>query len=205
MQLWKQSSFIQITRNSIFNMIPFLDLKPQNLMVKEKLSKDFEKFLKSGVYILGNQVKTFEENIEKYLGVPYAVGVASGTEAICLALKALGIKEGDEVVVPANSYPSVWGVIQSGANAVLCDVDQRNFSLDLENLKSLLNKKTKAILVVHLFGFNMLSEDLVKLARQKGLIIVEDCAQAFGVKTKNKYLGSLSEAGIFFHFTPQNL
>jgi dTDP-4-amino-4,6-dideoxygalactose transaminase len=138
----------------------------------------------SGAYILGEKVAEFESKFAKYLGVKYAVGVASGTDAITLALLSFGIKSGDEVIMPANSYPSVFGVAATGAIPKLVDIDPKTLNIDPEKIELAITKKTKAILPVHLYGQPADMEKIMAIGKKYKIPIIEDCAQACGAEIR---------------------
>src|SRR3989337_2114585 len=187
-------------------MIPFLDLKRSYQAKKREIDKAVAEVLSSGLYLGGPQLGKFEEEFSSYLEVKEAVGVGSGTDAIILALQSLGINPEDEIVIPANVYPSIFGVIQSGATPVLCDVDPITFNLNVENLRKItISKKTKAILFVHLYGNSVGIIEVAEFARKNKLLLVEDCAHAQGAKINNKHTGTFGHAGCFSFYPTKNL
>lgn len=175
-------------------MIPVFTLDRQNKQLEDEYQEIFQSFLRSGIAILGPKVLEFEKTFAKYIGVKYAVGVASGTDAITLALLALGIKQGDEVILPANVYPSVFGVVASGAIPRLVDVDPRTYTIDPLKIEKAITKKTKAILPVHLYGNPAQMEKIMEISNKHKIAVVEDCAQAVGaeiaLKTKVSFPAS---------------
>ncbi len=186
-------------------MIPVCDMKPQYLTLEKEIDKAIKRVLVSGNYILGSEVKKLEKECARFIGMPYAVGVASGTSAIALALRALGLDSESEVIVPANSYPSVWGVLDAGAKPKFCDIETGTLRMDEEKLKHLITKKTRAVLVVHLYGVNMLTPELQRYFRSKHIAIVEDCAQSFGAKRKGHRVGQLGDISIFSFYPTKPL
>ncbi len=171
-------------------MIPVFDIKRQNKEIGEKLKKEIEKVVEGGLYILGPKVGEFEKEFARYLDVKYAVGVASGTDALSLALLACGVNPGDEVVLPANSYPSSFAVTAIGAVPKLVDIEKDTFNIQASQIPRVITKKTKAIMPVHLYGQPADMDKVMVIARKYNLKVVEDCAQAHGamVKVINKEL-----------------
>lgn len=188
-------------------MIPIFNLTRQYKTIRKPLTVAFRQLFATGMFTLGNQVTQFENEMKQFLGTPYAVGVASGTDALTLALRALDVSNDDEVVLPANSYPTVFGVAMSGARIVLVDCDA-NGLMDLEKLKKVVTKKTKAVIPVHLYGhicnIKLLSEILHDYCPQA--VIIEDCAQAIGgISDDGKKVGSIGEIGCFSFYPSKNL
>lgn len=182
--------------------IPFIDLSRAYRALQKQIDRAIGRTIASGQYILGKEVLRFEKAFARYLKVSYAVGVASGTEAITLALWGLGVGRGDGVIVPANSLPSVWGVIQAGCRPVLVDVDEETLNLDVGLVNQSLDRsyRIKAILAVHLYGRPGPITEIMAIAKRYGLKVVEDCAQACGAK-----VGSLGDAAIFSFYPTKNL
>ena len=161
--------------------------------------------LKSGWYTLGNELKAFEQNFGEFCGVKYCVGLNSGLDALILAFKALGIGKGDEVIVPANTYiASVMGITQNGATPVLVEPDEF-YNIDCDNIEDAITERTKAILVVHLYGQAANMERISEIATKHKLFVVEDCAQSHGACFDGKITGSFSDIGCFSFFPTKNL
>jgi len=186
--------------------ITFLSLKSINNQYKKKLLQAFEKVLDSGRYILGNEKELFEKEFAKYCGVKYCIGVANGLEALFLVLKAWGIKEGDEVIVPSNTYIATWlAVSHCGANPVAVEPDRNSFNINPTLIEKSITKKTKAIIVVHLYGLPVEMNPIWKIAKKYNLKILEDAAQCHGGLYKNKKVGSLGHAAAFSFYPTKNL
>jgi dTDP-3-amino-3,4,6-trideoxy-alpha-D-glucose transaminase len=169
--------------------VPFLDLRRQADADKFLLAESFSRVVKRGRFIGGPSIEAFEERFSDYCWAPYAVGVNSGTDAIALALRALGIGAGDEVITAANTcVATVTGIAASGATAVLADVDERTWTLDPASARSAVTERTRAIVPVHLYGQ---CADLAPL-RKLGLPIVEDAAQAHGAEYQGERRGELA-------------
>ncbi|MEN5233463.1 DegT/DnrJ/EryC1/StrS family aminotransferase [Sphingobacterium faecium] len=165
---------------------------------------------RSGWYLLGNEVKTFEENLSSYIGTPNAIGVANGLDALRLIFRAyieLGVmNEGDEVIVPSNTYiASILSISNNGLVPVLCEPDLETYNIDINNVENLITSKTKAILIVHLYGRAVFSEKLVQLAKKYELKIVEDNAQAIGAEWNGIKTGKLGDAAGFSFYPGKNL
>jgi UDP-2-acetamido-2-deoxy-ribo-hexuluronate aminotransferase len=158
-----------------------------------------------GQLILGPKVKAFEREMAALINRDFAVSCASGTDAITLALKSLDITQNDEVILPANAYPSVFGVALSGAKPVLTDIDYRTGSIDSKNIEKFITKKTKAVLVVHLYGLPVNLSQILELCKAHKLVLIEDCAQAAGSTYQEKPVGSFGNMATFSFYPTKNL
>ncbi len=180
--------------------VPLLDIKAQYKIIGEEIKKAIEEVLKSGHYILGPNVKRLEEEIAAYCGVKYAIGVASGTDALKLSLISMGIGKGDEVIVPPFTFIStVEVIIQMGAEPVFIDIEEETFNIDTEKIEEVITEKTKAIIPVHLYGHAVQMEKIISLAKKHNLKVIEDAAQALGGECLFSGIfskvGSLGDAG----------
>jgi len=174
--------------------VPLLDLKAQHKIVGKEISSAIEEVLESGYYILGPNVKRLEEEIAAYCRVKYAIGVASGTDALKLSLISMGIGKGDEVIVPPFTFISTVGVItQIGASPVFTDIEEETFNIDTEKIEEVITEKTKAIIPVHLYGHAAQMEKIISVAKKYNLKIIEDAAQALG--TECLFLGIFYKVG----------
>ena len=174
-----------------------------------KYQKEFEdkavEVLRSGWYILGREVTSFEEEFATYVGTKYSVGLGNGLDALYLAFRALGIGEGDEVLVQGNTYiASVMGITMNGATPVFIEPDEY-FNIDATKLEEKITDKTKAILVVHLYGQASNMGPVVEICRKHNLKLVEDCAQAHGAKFNGQSVGSFGDVGCFSFYPSKNL
>ena len=174
-----------------------------------KYQKEFEdkaiEVLRSGWYILGQEVSSFEEEFAEYVGSQYCVGVGNGLDALYLAFRALGIGEGDEVLVQGNTYiASVMGITMNGATPVFIEPDEY-FNMDASKLEEKITDKTKAILVVHLYGQASNMGPVVDICRKHNLRLVEDCAQAHGAEFNGQSVGSFGDVGCFSFYPSKNL
>lgn len=187
-------------------MIPFLDLKKINLQYEEQLKACFQRFLHSGWYILGEDVEKFETEFAQYCGTKYCVGVANGLDALTLILSAYGIGEGDEVLVPSNTYiATILSISAVGAIPVLVEPSLETYNINPSNIEEKITSRTKAIMVVHLYGQSCDMAPIQNIADKYGLKIFEDCAQAHGAKYEGKFVGNLSDAAAFSFYPGKNL
>ncbi len=186
--------------------IPMVDLKGQYLTLKDEIDAALLDALAATQFILGPNVQAFEQEAAAYLGVEHAVGVASGTDALHLALEAAGVGAGDEVITtPFTFIATAEAISYVGAIPVFVDIDPYTFNIDLNQVEQAINDKTKAVIPVHLFGQPVDMNALKTLCDSKGLIIVEDCAQSFGAHIDNKMTGSFGAFGAFSFFPSKNL
>lgn len=161
--------------------------------------------LRSGWYVLGPEVSAFEEEFAQYTGAKYCVGLASGLDALWLAFKVLGIGEGDEVIVQANTYiASVMGITINGATPIFVEPDEY-FNIDTERIEALITPKTKAVLVVHLYGQASKMDKVVELCQKYNLRLVEDCAQSHGACYEDRMTGTFGDIGCFSFYPSKNL
>lgn len=186
--------------------VTFFDLKKQNQALEGEITAAVAQVIKSGHFILGPNVAEFEKEVAAYCGTKYAVGVASGTDALLLALKACGIKEGDEVITSPFTFIATAEVIAScGATPVFADIEPNSFTINPAEIEKKITKKTRAIIPVHLYGHACQMDQIMALAKKHSLKVIEDCAQAIGTKYKNKFVGSFGDAGAFSFFPTKNL
>ena len=185
--------------------VPFVDLKREAIFCKDELLKATELVINSGYYISGPHVKEFEENIQNKLGVKHAISVGNGSDSLSFAMKALGIKEGDEVICPANSFiATAWAIANTGATPVFCDVDN-DMLIDIEDAISKISRKTKAIIPVHLTG-RVVDINKIRNSIPEGIKILEDAAQSFNAHNKElRFTGTIGDAGSFSLHPLKNL
>ena len=192
-------------------MIPFLDLKAINHRFENDFQNSFKQFLESGYYVLGSQVKLFEANFARYCGTEYCVGVGNGLDALRLILegyKVLGkLKENDEVLVASNTYiATILAIKQAGLKPILVEAERETYNFNLDSLKDLISENTKAIMPVHLYGQLSPMDEILKIAKKHGLLVIEDAAQAHGAKTsEGKSAGNLGDAAGFSFYPTKNL
>lgn len=191
-------------------MIKFLDLQKINLVHQQEIETALLEVFRSGWYLLGERVKNFEKNLSTYIGSSHAIGVANGLDALRLILRAyieLGImKAGDEIIVPANTYiASILAISDNGLVPVLVEPNIDNYNIDISKIEDKITSKTKGILIVHLYGRIVFSEELQQLAIQHNLKIVEDNAQTIGADWNGKKSGNLGDAAGFSFYPGKNL
>lgn len=186
--------------------IPLVDLAAEYALVREEVRASFEGILDSMRLILGPHVQAFESEFGRYLGARHAIGVGSGTDALLLSLKAVGVGAGDEVVTtPFTFFATSEAILHLGAVPVYADVDPETGLLDPAEVRRRLTPRTKAILPVHLFGQSADLDPLLAICREKGLRLVEDAAQAHGATYRGRRVGTIGDAGTFSFYPSKNL
>ena len=187
-------------------MIEYENLGKLNAPFFEDFQQSFQSTLESGWYILGKNVTNFERGFSEYIGVNHGIGVASGLDALLLALKALNLKSGDEVIVPSNTYiATIIAIIQAGLTPVLVEPDTRTYNIDPSQIEQNISNKTRAIMVVHLYGKACEMDPILELCKQYNLKLLEDCAQSHGAMYKGKKTGSFGDFGCFSFYPTKNL
>ncbi|HAY3535550.1 DegT/DnrJ/EryC1/StrS family aminotransferase [Elizabethkingia anophelis] len=191
-------------------MIKFLDLQKINMLHQEAIENKLLEVFRSGWYLMGSEVKNFENNLANYIGSSHAIGVANGLDALRLIFRAyieLGVmKSGDEVIVPANTYiASILALSDNGLIPVLVEPDIQTYNLDISKIEEKITDKTKAILLVHLYGRIVFSERLQELVKKYNLKLIEDNAQAIGARWKDTKSGNLGDAAGFSFYPGKNL
>jgi dTDP-4-amino-4,6-dideoxygalactose transaminase len=186
--------------------VPFLDFVSPYAELQPELDATYARFMRSAWYILGKEVEAFEQEYAAYCGSKYCIGVANGLDALHLILRAYDIGPGDEVIVPSNTYIATWlAVSQVGATPVPVEPDVKTFNLDPSRLATVLTPRTKAILPVHLYGQPADMDPIMAFARQHGLKVIEDNAQAQGARYKSRRTGSLGDAAGHSFYPGKNL
>ena len=186
--------------------IPFLDLKSINSAATPQLSAAFQRVLHSGWYVLGDEVASFEDEFSLYCGSKYCVGVGNGLEAMHLLLRAWGIGDGDEVIVPSNTYIATWlAVSYAGATPIPVEPDLASYNIDSERIAAAITSKTRAIIAVHLYGQTANMTAIMEIAGRFGLKVLEDSAQAHGARHYDVRAGALGDAGAFSFYPGKNL
>ena len=186
--------------------IPMVDPAAEYRMMKEEIDAAVSGVLASGRYVLGPEGEALEREIAAYVGVPHAVGCNSGTDALHLPLVAAGIGAGDEVVLPAFTFfATAEAVSYTGATPVFADINPATFNLALDSLKAKVNAKTRAVIVVHLFGQCAALDELAAFCSERKLLLIEDCAQALGAQYQGKRAGSWGDFGCFSFYPTKNL
>ncbi len=186
--------------------VPFLDLPAQYHGIKDEMDQAIQGVLESGKFILGPNVTALEQEVAAFLGVKHAIGVASGTDALLIALRAAGVGSGDEVVVPAYSFFATAGtVLTVGAKPVFVDVNPNTYLIDVSKLEEQVTPKTRAIIPVHLYGQPADIDEIRAVARKHHLAVIEDNAQAFGADYGGVKTGALGDVGCLSFFPTKNL
>ena len=189
-------------------MIKFLDLYKINEQYRKDIDKAIEKVLDSGWYILGKENENFCQNFAKYLDVKHVIGVANGLDALSLIIKAFDFPCDSEIIVPANTYiASILAISQNRLNPILVEPDINNYNINLELIEEKITSKTKAIMIVHLYGQSVDIKPIIELAKKYNLKIIEDCAQAHGAcyPNTNQRVGSIGDASGFSFYPGKNL
>ena len=183
-----------------------MDIQAQHETIRADVEAAVMAVMDRGIFILGPEVAAFEQEMADYLGVAHAVGVASGTDALVLSLRALGIGPGDEVIVPAYTFFATCGaVLQVGATPVLVDIDPATYCLNVGHLEQQLGPRTKAIIPVHLFGHPADMDAVLIIAEEHGLRVIEDNAQAIGASYEGRRTGSLGDVGCLSFYPSKNI
>ena len=186
--------------------IPLLDLVRQYRQLQGEIDPAMKAVLEKGAYILGENVAKFEEEAAAYCGTKYAVGVANGTDALELAIKALGIGSGDEVITtPFTFIATTEAICLNGAKPVLVDIEPDTFNIDAASIEKAVTSRTKAVIPVHLFGQACDMDTVMSVAKKIGIRVIEDCAQAIGAGFKSKRVGGFGDFGCFSFFPSKNL
>jgi len=178
-------------------MIKFWSYKREYLKYKKQIIKSVTQSINSGTIFFGNELKKFEKTFTKKYMSKYGVAVGSGTDALLISLKSIGIKNGDEVITAANTaIPTISAIVNAGAIPKLVDIDD-NYLIDVNKIEKEINHKTKAIIPVHLYGQPCNMEKIIQLSKKYKIKIIEDCAQSQGAKYKNKFVGNFGDLGCF--------
>lgn len=187
-------------------MVPLIDLKIQHKSIVSEVEAAIKNVCENTAFILTEEIKTFEAEFATYCGAKHGIGVANGTEALFLALKALGIGEGDEVLVPANTFiATAAAAAHAGAIPVFVDCDPETYCIDPAKISRAITERTKAIIPVHLYGHPADMDAVMSIARANGLVVVEDCAQAHGTLYKGKHVGTIGDAAGFSFYPSKTL
>lgn len=186
-------------------IVPFFDSTRQLKSIRKEINLAIKKVLDSGKFILGEEVEKFENKFSNYIGIKYGIGVNSGTDAIKIALRALGVKENDEIITVANTaVPTVSAIREAEGTPIFADTDEY-FNIDPEDFERKITLKTKAVIVVHLYGQPADIDSIIKIAKKHKIKVVEDCAQSTGAEVKGKKVGSLSDISCFSFYPTKNL
>src|SRR5574344_2802340 len=187
-------------------MIPILDSKRQYKEIGSEIEEKVVEVLRSGSYILGQNTKELEKELADFIGVNYSVGLNSGTDALHLALRALDIGKGDEVITVAFTFVATAEAIGIvGATPVFCEINSDTFDMDASSIEKLITPRTKALIPVHLYGQPCDMDTIMSIAKKHNLHVIEDCAQAIGAKYKGKMVGTFGDFGCLSFYPTKNL
>ena len=187
-------------------MIPFVDLKAQYDSIKDEIDNAMQNVINNTSFIMSEELKKFEEEFARFCDVKYAIGVANGSDALILALKACGIGKGDEVItVPHTFIATTEAISIVGGKIVFIDIDSKTYTMDVSKIEEKITKKTKAIIPVHLYGQPADMDPIMELAKKYNLKVIEDAAQAHGAEYKGKKVGSIGDVGCFSFYPGKNL
>ena len=187
-------------------MIKFNDLHHQYLSIKTDIDNAISRIIEKSSFIGGTDLELFEENFAVYHDAKYCLGVANGTDALEIALESLDLRPGSEIIVPANSWiSSAECVVRAGYRIIFCDVSDKNYTLDVEDLKNKINQNTSAVIAVHLYGHPCNMNKILDLCKKNNIRIIEDCAQAHGATYNQKKVGTFGDIGCFSFYPGKNL
>lgn len=186
--------------------VPLLDLKAQYASIRDEIQEAINQVVESQYFIMGPEVKALEEEVAAYSQCQYGIGVSSGTDALLVALMAIGVEQGDEVITTPYSFFATAGcIVRLGAKPVFVDVDPISYNLQPEQIESKITSRTKAIIPVHLFGQMAEMDTLMEIAMRHNLYVIEDAAQSIGSEYKGRRAGSIGHLGCFSFFPSKNL
>ncbi len=186
--------------------VPFLDLRTQYQSLKNEILPEIEALMSQAAFVGGPALREFEEDFAKYCGAAHAVGVGNGTDALQIAFRAAGIGEGDEVITAANTFvATVEAIVLAGARPVLVDMDPSTYHMDVSRLEEAISPKTKAIVPVHLYGDPVDMDPVLEIAERRGVMVIEDSAQAHGATYKGRSCGSMGALSGFSFYPGKNL
>ncbi|MGB9980315.1 DegT/DnrJ/EryC1/StrS family aminotransferase [Methanobacterium sp.] len=186
--------------------IPFVNFKREYNSINLELNQTLQKFLENGYYVLGEEGKKFEEEFSNYINSEYGVGVNSGSDALFLAIKSLGIGKGDEVITVSHTFMgTVAAIIRNNAKPVLVDIDPETYCIDPSAIENKITKNTKAILPVHLYGHPVDMDPILEITEKYGLYLVEDACQSHGSEYKGQKVGNFGDIGCFSFYPTKNL
>jgi dTDP-4-amino-4,6-dideoxygalactose transaminase len=188
------------------NKVSFLNLNSNYELIKDEINPRITKILTNCDYILGEDVKKFEINFSTYINTKYFIGVGNGTDALEIAIKSLDLNKDDEIIIQGNTFiATALGVLNNNLKLVLCDVDKSTCMIDIDDLKNKINKNTKALIIVYLYGLMPNMEEIIKICNQYNINLIEDCAQAHGAEFNGKKAGSFGILSCFSFYPGKNL
>lgn len=188
------------------NKIPFVDLHAQYLSIKDEIDDAIARVIAESAFVRGPHVEEFENNFRNKMGVQHCISCSNGTDALYIAMKSLGIQQGDEVITTAHSWISTSETItQAGGKVVFCDTEQTTFNIDPSLIEQKITPRTRGIIPVHLYGQPADMDTIMQIARKHGLWVIEDCAQAHFATYQNKLVGTFGDAATFSFYPGKNL
>jgi len=186
--------------------VKFVDLNKQYISLKNEIDEQIKKVISETAFITGKYVSNFEREFSDFVNTKYCVGVSNGTDSIYLGLKALDVKENDEVILPVNTFiATAESICRCGAKPVFIDIDEKTYNIDLEKIEGKITSKTKVIIPVHLYGLAVQMDKIKNIAEKHNLKILEDCAQAHGAEFNGKKIGSFGDCNSFSFYPGKNL
>ncbi len=187
-------------------IIPFVDLKKEYQSIKEEINKAIQNVLDKQWFLFGEELKEFEKEFSKYLGMKYGIGVNSGSDALYLAVRALDINKGDEIITISHTFIStIDAIVRNGAKPIFVDINPDTYTIDVTQIKEKISEKTKAILPVHLYGLSSDMDPIMELAEKYGLYVIEDACQAHGAEYNGKKVGNFGNLACFSFYPSKNL
>lgn len=187
-------------------MIFFANPKSEYTYLKKKIDNKIKKVLNSNSYILANEVEKFEKNFSKYLEIKFSVGVSNGTDALILALQAINIKKGDQVITTSHTaFATIAAIVDVGAIPVFIDINEDDFTIDTSKIEKKITKKTKAIIAVHIYGNPVNIKELIRIKKKYNIFLIEDCAQAHGAEYDKIKVGNFGDFACFSFYPTKNL
>jgi dTDP-4-amino-4,6-dideoxygalactose transaminase len=176
------------------------------VLINEEMRKSVSDVFDSGIFVLGEKTKEFENKFAQFMGTKYAIACSNGTTAIELVLQALGINKGDEIIVPSHTaFPTIEPILQLGAKPIFVDIEPDYYTLDINKVKEMINEKTKAIIPVHIYGHPVNLDPLRNICNENNIYLIEDCCQAHNAQYKNEKVGKLGIAGCFSFYPSKNM
>ena len=186
--------------------VPFVDLNAQYTRIRGEIEARVHQILESTAYVLGPEVAEFENEFAAFLGLKHVIGVANGTDALLLTLRALGIRAGDEVIIPANTFiATAEAIVHAGGRPVLADIDPQTYHIDVEQIERRITPRTKALIPVHLYGLPADLDPVRAIADRHGCDLIEDAAQAHGAAYGGRHVGAVGRAACFSFYPAKNL
>lgn len=187
-------------------MIKFLNLRKQYISIKKEIDKAVKNVIDDSAFIGGKYVESFEKEFAEYQQAKYCVGVGNGTDALEIAIEALDLPKGSEIIVPANSFiASAEAVTRQGHKVVFCDCDENNYTISIDSLIKKITPNTRAIIAVHLYGHPCDMDKIMSIAKKYNIKVIEDCAQAHGAEYKGRKVGTIGDIGTFSFYPGKNL